>query len=124
MVALPALVHVTLEGLFERGLKQTAIDLALGLSPLIAWELFSLFYYGFLFPNTAFAKLNTGLPRNELMQESPCSDWNFRLGQPACRLPGEAFATGCNELERRCDASRYAPTPCRTSPPSRARRAR
>jgi arabinofuranosyltransferase len=29
--------------------------------PLIAWECFSLCYYGFLFPNTAYAKLNTGL---------------------------------------------------------------
>jgi len=69
LVVLPALVHATLEDLFERGIKQTAIDLALGLSPLIAWELFSLFYYGFLVPNTAFAKLNTGLPRNELMRQ-------------------------------------------------------
>ncbi len=32
-----------------------------GFSPLAAWEIFSLFYYGFLFPNTAYAKLNTGV---------------------------------------------------------------
>ena len=36
--------------------------LALGFLPLVVWELFSLFYYGFPFPNTAYAKLNTGLP--------------------------------------------------------------
>ncbi len=30
----------------------------LGFSPFIAWEIFSFFYYGFLFPNTAYAKLN------------------------------------------------------------------
>ena len=35
----------------------------LGLTPLIAWELFSLIYYGFPFPNTAHAKLKTGLDR-------------------------------------------------------------
>ena len=29
--------------------------------PLIFWEAFSLFYYGFPFPNTAYAKLNTGI---------------------------------------------------------------
>lgn len=69
LVALPALVHATLEDLFDRGLKRTAIDLCIGLSPLVAWELFSLFYYGFLVPNTAYAKLNTGLPRNELMRQ-------------------------------------------------------
>ena len=40
-----------------------------GFIPLILWELFSLFYYGFLFPNTAYAKLNTGLVSgSELVQ--------------------------------------------------------
>ena len=29
--------------------------------PLLAWEAFSLFYYGFLFPNVAYAKLTTGI---------------------------------------------------------------
>ncbi len=36
--------------------------LALGFSPFFIWECFSLFYYGFPFPNTAYAKLNTGIP--------------------------------------------------------------
>ena len=31
------------------------------IAPLGAWFTFSLFYYGFLFPNTKYAKLNTGL---------------------------------------------------------------
>ena len=34
----------------------------IGLSPIIVWEVFSLLYYGFLFPNTAYAKLGTGYP--------------------------------------------------------------
>lgn len=38
-------------------------------SPFVAWELFSLFYYGFPFPNTAYAKLNTGVPSGELMAQ-------------------------------------------------------
>lgn len=43
--------------------------LAAGLSPFVLWELFSLFYYGFLFPNTAYAKLNVGLiSRSELLE--------------------------------------------------------
>lgn len=37
-----------------------------GLSPFIAWSLFSLIYYGFPFPNTAYAKLHTGIPRSAL----------------------------------------------------------
>jgi len=38
---------------------------ALGLAPLLLWELFSLFYYGFPLPNTAYAKLATGIPTTE-----------------------------------------------------------
>ncbi len=33
--------------------------------PLFAWEVFSLIYYGLLVPNTAYAKLSTGLPFSE-----------------------------------------------------------
>jgi len=35
--------------------------LALGFLPLLAWEAFALLYYGFPFPNTAYAKLQTGV---------------------------------------------------------------
>lgn len=35
----------------------------LACSPFIIWEVFSLFYYGSLVPNTALAKLNTGFPK-------------------------------------------------------------
>ncbi|TGK05652.1 hypothetical protein EHQ53_18070 [Leptospira langatensis] len=33
----------------------------LGFLPAILWSLFSLLYYGYAFPNTAYAKLNTGI---------------------------------------------------------------
>lgn len=39
----------------------------IGLLPAIAWELFSLFYYGFPFPNTAYAKLAHGIPQVEML---------------------------------------------------------
>ena len=39
---------------------------AQGFAPLIAWELFSLVYYGFFLPNTFYAKLATGVPASEL----------------------------------------------------------
>jgi arabinofuranosyltransferase len=48
---------------------RTFITLGLGFLPLIAWELFSLFYYGFPFPNTAYAKINTGIPASSLMTQ-------------------------------------------------------
>ena len=41
---------------------------ALAVAPLLAWEAFSLTYYGFLTPNTALAKLNTGVPLPELLK--------------------------------------------------------
>jgi arabinofuranosyltransferase len=40
---------------------------AAGLIPLACWELFSIVYYGVPFPNTAYAKLATAIPRNELV---------------------------------------------------------
>ncbi|WNG44208.1 hypothetical protein F0U60_08890 [Archangium minus] len=40
--------------------------LVLGQVPFLAWEVFSLVYYGFPFPNTAYAKLNTGVPSGEM----------------------------------------------------------
>jgi arabinofuranosyltransferase len=41
----------------------------IGLLPLILWEAFSLFYYGFPFPNTFYAKLQTGIPQNQLLAQ-------------------------------------------------------
>jgi arabinofuranosyltransferase len=46
---------------------QGTLGIVVAFLPFIAWELFSLLYYGFLFPNTAFAKLNTGIPDSELL---------------------------------------------------------
>lgn len=41
----------------------------LGASPLLVWLIFSLLYYGFFVPNTAFAKLNTGIPTLVLLKQ-------------------------------------------------------
>ncbi|MCG3196249.1 MAG: hypothetical protein GHCLOJNM_00721 [bacterium] len=46
-------------------IKGTLALLAGGI-PLIAWTTFSLVYYGFPFPNTAYAKLSTGVPPSTL----------------------------------------------------------
>ena len=39
-----------------------------GLSPFILWELFSVFYYGFPFPNTAYVKIGTGISSTDYMK--------------------------------------------------------
>lgn len=57
----PALLHVAVVAW-----RQTPRQFMLGLSPLLGWETFSVIYYGFLVPNTAYAKLATGIPQPEL----------------------------------------------------------
>jgi len=48
--------------------SRRALGLAVvALLPLLAWELFSLLFYGFPFPNTYYAKLNTGIPKAEYL---------------------------------------------------------
>jgi arabinofuranosyltransferase len=43
--------------------------LVLSTFPILLWEAFSLLYYGFLFPNTAYAKLNTGIAESDLLRQ-------------------------------------------------------
>jgi arabinofuranosyltransferase len=50
-------------------LPRQAGRLLLAASPLLAWTLFSLFYYGFPFPNTAYAKLHTGVLPSALVKQ-------------------------------------------------------
>ncbi len=59
----PALV-LAATGLPKRAALKTALVAFL---PVLAWEAFSLAYYGSLVPNTAYAKLNTGIQRSELV---------------------------------------------------------
>lgn len=47
-----------------------------GFSPFILWECFSLFYYGSPFPNTAYAKLNTGISGIKLANQGIYYLWN------------------------------------------------
>jgi len=51
------------------GVAAVASALVLGALPLVLWHLFALVYYGFPFPNTAYAKLGTGIPAHELMAQ-------------------------------------------------------
>jgi arabinofuranosyltransferase len=55
--------------LFSRRSLKTVGAMVSGFIPLFAWELFSLLYYGFPFPNTAYAKLNTGIPLFSLVRQ-------------------------------------------------------
>ena len=50
----------------QRSRKTISLMLA-GFSPFILWEIFSLVYYGFPYPNTYYAKLHTGVPTHDLI---------------------------------------------------------
>ena len=65
LIFLPALLVI-----YYRGNKWKGLLIAIaGFFPFILWEVFSLFYYGFPFPNTAYAKLNTGVNQIELIEQ-------------------------------------------------------
>ncbi|MCH7662690.1 MAG: hypothetical protein IH859_02335 [Chloroflexi bacterium] len=49
--------------------KKALVAITLGFSPLALWEMFSIFYYGFPFPNTYYAKLGTGIDIVSLMKQ-------------------------------------------------------
>jgi arabinofuranosyltransferase len=49
--------------------RERIVGLAVGLAPFIAWEGFSLVYYGLLIPNSALAKLRTGIGWQELVPQ-------------------------------------------------------
>ena len=65
LIVVPSLIYIS----FKQPSRATYLDLATGLLPVALWELFSLLYYGFPFPNTAYAKMNTGIPRVDLIQQ-------------------------------------------------------
>jgi len=66
LIYAPALLMAWLE---TDDRKQGLLMGVLGQAPLLLWELFSLVYYGFPFPNTYYAKLYTGIPQSELPQQ-------------------------------------------------------
>jgi len=65
LLFLPPILYSLLTELKWRRIYLTVI----GFTPIILWELFSLFYYGFLFPNTAYAKLNNGIPQSDIWRQ-------------------------------------------------------
>ncbi len=54
----------------------------LGALPFVAWTLFAIVYYGFPFPNTAYAKLANGVPAAELWQQGIAYGTNLARWDP------------------------------------------
>lgn len=66
LIYIPPLIYAWLQAEQK---KQATLLLILGFIPLILWELFSIIYYGFPFPNTAYAKLGTGIWKTDLIRQ-------------------------------------------------------
>ncbi len=71
LILAPALGLTAVEAVrLEKGLApKVAAMVAAGFVPLALWLGFSLLYYGFPFPNTAYAKLNTGVGQGALLAQ-------------------------------------------------------
>jgi len=65
LLFLPALVYIFWT---HRSFRTFGLIVA-GFLPFLLWELFSLVYYGFLLPNTYYAKLNTGVAELALVKQ-------------------------------------------------------
>jgi arabinofuranosyltransferase len=65
LLVLPALVVAA----NQRPFRPHVVAVIGGFVPLAAWHAFSLVYYGFLFPNTAYAKLATGVSSLALLRQ-------------------------------------------------------
>ena len=64
------------------GWRRVARAVVVGLVPFWAWTAFSLWYYGFPFPNTAYAKLSTGVAATELFVQGLTYLWSDLLWDP------------------------------------------
>ncbi|HYE85425.1 MAG TPA: hypothetical protein VEA16_03650, partial [Vicinamibacterales bacterium] len=73
------------------GLAHSWRPVLIGLLPFVAWELFSVFYYASLVPNTAFAKLNISMDLNEAMLRGYWYVRRTAIADPAT-LPAMAIA--------------------------------
>lgn len=65
LLVLPALVWAVWRQRTPRALALAAA----GFLPFLLWTAFSLFYYGFPFPNTAYAKIGTGIATADLARQ-------------------------------------------------------
>ena len=63
LMLIPAICYTFLAKRKKVSLGKAVLIGAICLTPFFLWELFSLFYYGFLVPNTAYAKLGNTIPK-------------------------------------------------------------
>jgi arabinofuranosyltransferase len=65
LIYLPLVIQL----LIQSKNKKYILLVLYGIIPIIIWTIFSIIYYGYPFPNTYYAKLNTGIPKLELFSQ-------------------------------------------------------
>jgi arabinofuranosyltransferase len=83
IVVAPSLVACAWQSARHVGWSRVARHLGLGSLPFVAWTAFAVVYYGFPFPNTAYAKLLTGLSSAELARQGIVYVADFVTRDPA-----------------------------------------
>ena len=87
----------------HRPFASLARSLAIGVIPAVLWTLFSIYYYGFPFPNTAYAKLGTGIPYDERIHQGFLYLWDSLRRDSVtlrCIVIGMAVALQQDALDR------------------------
>ena len=96
LLFLPCLIYLFI---LKRS-KRAALVIGAGFLPFLLWELFSIIYYGFPFPNTAYAKLGTGISAPELVEQG-LSYYAFTLSNDPSTLMIIGVGLGASFRDRR-----------------------
>ncbi len=70
LLVAPMGIYSFFSGIKFIGWRKSVLLMLLCSSPFWSWSIFSFFYYGSIFPNTAYAKLDTGIARYDLVVQS------------------------------------------------------
>lgn len=70
LLVAPMGIYSFFSGIKFIGWRKSVLLMLLCSSPFWSWSIFSFFYYGSIFPNTAYAKLDTGIARYDLVLQS------------------------------------------------------
>lgn len=70
LIFIPLLFFILFKNIKQKGITPNIKPFLIGFTPAIVWSLFSLVYYGSIFPNTAFSKLNHGISHTALATQS------------------------------------------------------
>ena len=69
LLLLPPTIYAILKNSKVFSFRQWTLVCVIAFLPIILFTLFSLIYFGFPFPNTAYAKLNTGINKIEIFKQ-------------------------------------------------------